>query len=250
MQARHKGPHFAGAELPGRERGRLRPPVWLRLAAWLTRAQIGKNYAKHKVEMGGTAERLEKPMFFFKPNSSVIASGEPIVRPAGCKELHHEVELGVVIKGRARNVSAADWRSVLGGWVLGLDMTARDWQLEAKKAGAPWSLSKGCDSFTPLTTVLPADAIADPAAMTLRLRVDGKERQFGSTSAMLHSVPELIAYVTSVITLEDGDVILTGTPEGVAEVAPGSVISCELADEAGTVAATLECPVVDGGSSA
>jgi len=206
-------------------------------------AQIGKNYAKHKVEMGGTPDKLKQPLFFFKPNSSVIADGEPIVRPAACTELHHEVELGVVIKGRVKHVAAADWRSVVGGWVLSLDMTARDWQSEAKAKGAPWSLAKGCDTFCPMTTVLPVDAVADPSAMRVRLWVDGEERQNGSTGDMMHGVPELIEYVSSVMTLEDGDVILTGTPEGVGRVDPGSTVRCSLEDAAGAEVVTLECPV-------
>jgi acylpyruvate hydrolase len=206
--------------------------------------QIGKNYAKHKVEMGGTAERLSKPLFFLKPNSSIIAPGEPIVIPTGCKEVHHEVELGVIISGTARKVTEADAMSFVGGWVLSLDMTARDWQADAKAKGQPWSLSKGCDTFCPMSDVIPVtDKRVVAEGMVLKLSVNGEERQNGSTADMLHSVPELIAYVSSVMTLEDGDVILTGTPEGVGPAGPGSTIDCSLSTADGDVVASMSFPV-------
>lgn len=205
---------------------------------------IGKNYSKHKVEMGGTPERLSEPMFFFKPSSSVIPPSASIVRPAGCTSLHHEVELGLVIRGPAKNVAKEDWETVVGGWVLALDMTARDWQADAKKKGWPWSLAKGCDTFCPMSEVLPPEAVEDPYGLQLRLAVDGEERQCGPTSDMLHKMDELVEYVTSVVTLEDGDVILTGTPEGVGAVEPGSTMTSSLETGAGEVLLSMETPVI------
>jgi acylpyruvate hydrolase len=207
-------------------------------------AQIGKNYAKHKVEMGGTAERLERPCFFFKPNSSVIGPGETAVRPAGCTDLHHEIELGVVIKGRVKGLAQSEWKSAVAGYVLGVDLTARDWQTEAKATGMPWSLSKGCDTMCPLSDVIPVEAVADPHDLLLWLQVDGVDKQRGSTAFMLHKIPELIEYVSSVITLEDGDVILTGTPEGVGPCPPGSTLSCGLETPEGKALATMSFPIV------
>lgn len=187
---------------------------------------IGKNYAKHKVEMGGTPERLETPLFFLKPNSSVIrcSAGATIIRPRAVKDLHHEVELGVVIGRRARHVRPESWREFVSGYCLGLDMTARDLQAAAKKAGAPWTQAKCYDTFTPLSAEIDAASVADPHALELYLSVDGVERQQGSTGAMLHKIPDLIAFTSSVMTLEPGDVILTGTPEGVGPVEPGQTI--------------------------
>lgn len=194
--------------------------------------------------MGGTPERLASPLFFLKPNSSIIAPGEAIVIPSGCTEIHHEVELGVIISGTARKVSKAEAMSFVGGWVLSLDMTARDWQAEAKAKGQPWSLSKGCDTFCPMSDIIPvSDERVDPGSMTLKLSVNGVERQNGTTADMLHTIPELIEYVSSVMTLQDGDVILTGTPEGVGPAAPGSTIDCSMETAKGEVVVAMSFPV-------
>jgi acylpyruvate hydrolase len=185
---------------------------------------VAKNYGAHKVEMGGSPERLPVPSVFLKPNSSVIGPGQPIVKPAGIGVLHHEVELGVVIGARCRRVPAAEWRRAVGGYVLGLDMTARDLQAAAKAGGLPWTYGKCFDTFTPLSGVLPADAVPDPHALELYLSVNGTTRQRGSTGDMLHRVPELVQFISSFMTLEPGDVILTGTPAGVGPVEAGDVI--------------------------
>jgi len=186
---------------------------------------IGKNYAKHKVEMGGTAARLDVPLFFLKPNSSVIRPGAPIVLPRAVKDLHHEVELGVVIGKRAKHVPADRWAEYVSGYCLGLDMTARDLQAKAKASGGPWTQSKCYDTFTPLSEEFDAGRVPDPHGLELYLAVDGVERQRGSTRDMMHRIPELIAFTSSVMTLEPGDVILTGTPEGVGPVLAGQTIT-------------------------
>lgn len=186
---------------------------------------VAKNYAKHKVEMGGTPAKLERPAFFIKPPSSVIGPGEAIVRPAAVADLHHEVELGVIIGARCKRAAAADWKRYVSGYCLGLDMTARDLQAVAKKEGMPWTTAKCFDTFTALSPPLPADAVADPHDLELWLAVDGVDRQRGSTGAMLARIPELLEALSAVMTLEPGDVILTGTPEGVGPVAPGQVIT-------------------------
>ncbi len=186
---------------------------------------VAKNYAKHKVEMGGTPAKLERPCFFLKPSSSIVRAPFPIVKPARVRELHHEVELGVVISRRCSRAAASEWRSFVRGYVLALDMTARDLQADAKKMGMPWAAAKGFDTFTPLSEELPAALVPDPHALELWLRVDGVERQRGSTGDMLARIGELIEEVTGVMTLEAGDVILTGTPEGVGPVDVGQRIA-------------------------
>ena len=186
---------------------------------------VAKNYAKHAIEMGGSGAKRASPSFFLKPSSSVIFEGAAIVRPGRCLDLHHEVELGVVISRRCSGAAAADWRSFVAGYCLGLDMTARDLQAAAKKEGLPWTLGKCWDTFTPLGPTIAAAALPDPHAVELWLRVDGVERQRGSTADMLARIPELIQEISSVMTLEAGDVILTGTPEGVGPVLPGQVIT-------------------------
>jgi len=187
---------------------------------------VAKNYAKHAIEMGGNGMKRERPSFFIKPSSTVIHVGSPIVKPTRCEELHHEVELGVVISQRCSGVSASAWRNYVGGYVLGLDMTARDLQAQAKKEGLPWTLGKCWDTFSPLSATIPVELIPEPNALELWLKVDGVERQRGSTSDMLAKIPELIAEITAVMTLEKGDVILTGTPEGVGPVEVGQMITC------------------------
>lgn len=186
---------------------------------------VAKNYAKHKVEMGGTPAKLESPAFFLKPASSVVAPGERIVKPTRVKELHHEVELGVIIGRTAKRVAPGEWRSYVSGYCLGLDMTARDLQAAAKKDGMPWTTAKCFDTFTPLSPPIAAAAVPDPHALELWLAIDGVEKQRGSTGAMLAKVPELIAEISAVMTLEPGDIILTGTPEGVGPVEVGQTIT-------------------------
>lgn len=186
---------------------------------------VAKNYAAHALEMGGSATKRSRPSFFVKPTSCVIHEGAAIVRPARCGELHHEVELGVVISRRCSRVRADAWREYVGGYLCALDMTARDLQTAAKKAGEPWTLGKAWDTFAPLSRAVPAAAVPDPHALELWLAVDGVQRQRGSTGAMLARVPELLEEISAVMTLEEGDVVLTGTPEGVGPVAPGQVIT-------------------------
>ena len=193
---------------------------------------VAKNYAAHKVEMGGTPERLPNPAIFLKPSSSVIAPGLPIVIPRAVLDLHHEVELGLVIGGKGdkpcKNIKAAEWEQYVSGYVLALDMTARDHQAQAKKDGMPWTLGKCWDTFAPLSSIIPKSSIRDPHDLELFLSVDGVERQKSNTSKMLHKIPDLLAFASSVMTLEKGDVLLTGTPEGVGPVVNGNVIKASL----------------------
>jgi acylpyruvate hydrolase len=186
---------------------------------------VAKNYAKHKVEMGGTPAKLEVPAVFLKPASSVVAVGGSIVRPNAVKDLHHEVELGVVIGERCRKVKAADWAKYVSSYVVALDMTARDHQAVAKRDGMPWTLGKCWDTFSAVSEPVPAGRIKDPHALELYLSVNSAERQRGSTGDMLARIPELVEYISGVMTLEKGDMIFTGTPEGVGPVKPGDVIT-------------------------
>ena len=187
---------------------------------------VAKNFAKHALEMGGSGAKPQRVTFFVKPASSVVYEGSPILRPRPCQDLHHEVELGVVISQRCRSAAAEDWRSYVAGYLVGLDMTARDLQAQAKKESLPWTLGKCWDTFSALGPTIPAHAFpADPHSAELWLKVDGVERQRGSAGDMMTRIPELIAEISAVMTLEEGDVILTGTPEGVGPVLPGQTIS-------------------------
>lgn len=154
-----------------------------------------------------------------------IFPGAAIVKPRGMGTLHYEVELGVVIGKRCKSMPAtADWKAFVGGYCVALDMTARDEQAAAKADGMPWTRGKCWDTFCPLSAIIPAAAVPDAHALELYLSIDGRDRQRGSTSLMLHNIPEIIAAVSDVMTLEPGDLILTGTPEGIGPVEPGQTI--------------------------
>lgn len=144
--------------------------------------------------------------------------------PSKCTELHYEVELGVVIGKSGKDIPVASALSHVGGYTLALDMTARNIQSEAKKKGHPWSVAKGCDTFCPVSKFIEADRIALEDCR-LWLKVDGEMKQNGSTKDMIYSVPYLISYISEIFSLESGDVIITGTPEGVGPVKPGQTVT-------------------------
>ncbi len=144
--------------------------------------------------------------------------------PPQCSELHCEVELGVIIGRAGKNIPESDALSYVGGYALALDMTARNVQSEAKKKGHPWSVAKGFDTFCPVSQLIESESIS-LGGTKLWLKVDSELKQAGSTEDMVFIVPYLISYISKIFTLEAGDVILTGTPEGVGPVLPGQVIT-------------------------
>ncbi len=144
--------------------------------------------------------------------------------PPQCTELHYEVELGVVIGKTGKDIAESDAFAYIGGYTLALDMTARNIQSEAKKKGHPWSVAKGYDTFCPVSKMIEKEKVSlDSTA--LWLKVDDKLKQSGSTKDMVFPIPYLISYISKIFTLEVGDVILTGTPEGVGPVLPGQTIT-------------------------
>ncbi|XP_075503125.1 oxaloacetate tautomerase FAHD1, mitochondrial-like isoform X1 [Primulina tabacum] len=183
---------------------------------------VGRNYAAHAKELGNAIPK--EPVLFMKPTSSYLENGGKIEVPEPLEALDHEVELAVVIGQRARNVSEAVAMNYVGGYALALDMTAREIQSAAKSAGLPWTTAKGRDTFTPISTVLPPSNVSDPHNLELWLKVDGDIRQKGSTSDMIFKIPFLISHISSLFTLFEGDVILTGTPKGVGPVKIGQKI--------------------------
>ncbi|KAI9183631.1 hypothetical protein H9P43_004549 [Blastocladiella emersonii ATCC 22665] len=193
---------------------------------------IGRNFADHAKELGNAVPT--KPMFFLKPTSSYCPVGRAITIPEQC-DVHHEVELGVVIGKPASRVREADAMAHVAGYTLAIDMTARDLQDKAKKAGMPWSVAKGFDDFTPVTDMVPAAAIKDPHNVRLWLKVNGATKQDGTTRDFIFGVPKLIAHVSQIMTLQEGDVILTGTPKGVGSVKPGDAIEAAIEDDGKTV---------------
>ncbi|KAJ7955136.1 Acylpyruvase FAHD1, mitochondrial [Quillaja saponaria] len=184
---------------------------------------VGRNYAAHAKELGNAVPK--EPVIFLKPTSSYLENGGTIEIPHNVDTLHHEVELAVVIDKKARDVPEGNAMSYVGGYALALDMTARDLQAVAKSAGLPWSLAKGQDTFTPISSVLPSATVPDPDNLELWLKVDEEIRQKGSTKDMIFKIPFLISYISSVMTLFEGDVILTGIPSGVGPVKAGQKIT-------------------------
>jgi acylpyruvate hydrolase len=195
---------------------------------------LGRNYIEHAKEM--KAEIPSEPVLFLKPSSAIIPSGGTIVLPPFSRELHHEVELVALITGGGSRIPQAEAMSHIGGYAVGLDMTLRDVQAEAKKKGLPWSVSKGFDTSAPLSVFVRADAIPDPHNLAITLRVNGEVKQHSSTRNMIFRLDGIVAYISSIFTLEPGDLIYTGTPEGVGPVHPGDLIEAEI-EAVGTLTA-------------
>ncbi|KAG0240282.1 hypothetical protein B0O80DRAFT_481273 [Mortierella sp. GBAus27b] len=202
---------------------------------------IGRNFSEHAKELGNAVPKA--PFFFLKPTSSFISNGQNIEVPRGC-EVHHEVELAVVIGKDGRDISAKDADQYIAGYTLALDMTARNLQEAAKKQGLPWSTAKGYDTFTPIGDFIPKEKIQDTNNVDLQLKINGVTKQNGNTKDMIFKVPNLIEHVSSIMKLQEGDVILTGTPAGVGPVRPGETVTCELGTN-GKILSQLRFPVVD-----
>uniref|UniRef100_T1J8U2 oxaloacetate tautomerase n=1 Tax=Strigamia maritima TaxID=126957 RepID=T1J8U2_STRMM len=148
--------------------------------------------------------------------------------PRGCVNLQHEVELGIVISKKATDISENQAMDFVAGYVLALDMTARDFQNKAKEEGNPWIFAKGFDTSCPISKFIDKDKIADPHNLNLWCKVNGQMRQDGNTKDMMFKIPFIISYISSYFTLEPCDVVLTGTPKGVSGVKPGDKIECGL----------------------
>lgn len=187
---------------------------------------LAKTYKKHAEEMDSVV--ADYPILFLKPASAVIFNNESIVIPEMSKCLHHEVELGVVIKERCKNVPKKHALKFVLGYLLALDITARDIQSDAKKKGWPWSIAKGFDTFAPISDVVLKEEVSNPNKLDLSLKVNGDVRQRSNTKNMIFSVELIIEFISKIMTLEPGDLIMTGTPEGVGEITKGDLLEAEL----------------------
>ncbi|MBB2203254.1 fumarylacetoacetate hydrolase family protein [Gluconacetobacter tumulisoli] len=184
---------------------------------------VGQNYAEHTREMGQEPGRAP-PFFFAKPADAVVPGGGVLPFPVKTSNLHHEVELIVAIGQGGRDIPVADALSHVYGYALGLDMTRRDLQAEAKKAGRPWALAKGFDQSCPIGPVMPADRMGSPDAGRIALAVNGEIRQQGDLADMIWPVAEIVSQLSAFVALAPGDLIMTGTPAGVGAVRPGDVL--------------------------
>jgi len=189
----------------------------------------GQNYADHTKEMG--MPRPKAPVLFLKPSTSIVHEGEPVVFPGVGTLLHHEVELGLVISERCKDVDVARALDHVGGYLLALDLTLRDLQGDAKKRGLPWATAKGFDCSCPISTATVLTDHAVLGSLELGLKVNSQERQLGNTSDMVWSAEELVSIASSYFTLERGDILLTGTPAGVGPLERGDTIEAWLGDE-------------------
>ncbi|MBT1070746.1 fumarylacetoacetate hydrolase family protein [Pelotalea chapellei] len=187
---------------------------------------LARNYSEHARELGN--ETPTAPVLFMKPASAVIGDGEAVRIPLYSDECHYEVELAVLIGSRASRISPQQAMACVAGYGVAIDMTLRDVQNNLKSKGLPWEIAKGFDTSCPLSDFVPPDAVEDPHNLTLRLSVNGEARQNGNSSDMIHRVPQIIAYISDIFTLEPGDVILTGTPAGVGRVRAGDSMEAEI----------------------
>jgi len=187
---------------------------------------IGRNYADHAKELGNAVPK--EPFFFLKPTTSYLSPGEgPVEIPRGVV-MHHEVELGVVIGKNGRDIPKSEAESYIAGYALAIDMTARNVQDAVKKQGLPWSAAKGFDTFCPIGPFIPKSKISSIPQVGLHFSINGQVKQSGLAEDMIFSPSDLISFVSGVMRLEEGDLILTGTPKGVGPIRGGDKFEAKL----------------------
>jgi 2-keto-4-pentenoate hydratase/2-oxohepta-3-ene-1,7-dioic acid hydratase in catechol pathway len=202
---------------------------------------LGQNYAEHAKEM--KFEVPASPVFFFKPPSAIIHGGGQIILPEISHDVHHEVEMTILIGEKGNNIHRSAALKHVAGYGIGLDMTMRDIQNEAKKKGLPWALAKGFDTSAPVSEFIPAETVGDPGSLNVQLFINGKLRQSSSTGKFVFPVDKVIAYISQFITLEPGDIIFTGTPEGVSRVEHGDTLEASLLDSSKNTLVSLSVSV-------
>jgi fumarylpyruvate hydrolase len=181
---------------------------------------VGRNYAEHAREMGHDPDR-EPPFFFMKPANSIVQDGSAIAYPVKTKDVHHEIEMVVAIGKGGKDIPVEKALEHVWGYGVGLDMTRRDVQGEAKKMGRPWEMGKAFDESAPCSALKAASSIGHPAKGAIWLKVNGQVKQQGDLSQQIWNVQEQIAFLSGMVTLQAGDLIYTGTPAGVGPVKSG-----------------------------
>ncbi len=196
---------------------------------------VGRNYGAHVRELGGDPKD-QPPLFFTKPADAAVAPGGGVAYPPGTSDFHHEIELVVALKGGGADVAPTDALALVYGYAAGVDLTRRDLQNAAKKTGQPWDSAKAFDESAPVGAIRPASG--DVPSGAIRLSVNGQVRQDGRLGDMIWSVAEIISEVSKLWRLEAGDLIFTGTPEGVGPLARGDRVEGEI-ENVGSVAFTV-----------
>jgi len=184
---------------------------------------VGQNYVKHIEELNSI--NIGKPLIFCKPSTSIIEEGENILYPNFSNLVHHEVEIAIYISTKCKNVKEDEVKNIIGGYAIALDLTCRDIQNEAKKNGGPWLISKGFDASCPISPIYPFNNIDEFFKKPFFLKKNGVVVQQSDSSLMIFSIPKLISYISQHFTLVTGDIILTGTCEGVAPINRGDILS-------------------------
>jgi len=187
---------------------------------------LGRNYVDHIHELGN--EIPQAPVLFIKPATSIIPDGGRIVIPPYSSDCHHEVELALLIGKKGRQIAEEKVFEHIAGYGVAIDLTLRDVQARQKEKGLPWEIAKAFDTSCPLSDFVPADKVADPHNLQLTLSVNGATRQDGNTALMMRRIPQIVAEMSEIFTLEEGDVILTGTPAGVGPITSGDTVIAEI----------------------
>ena len=183
---------------------------------------VARNYPAHAKESG--AEVPAEPVFFLKPTTALLESGGTVILPPQSRRVEVETELALVLAGGGRDVPRERAMEAVLGYAVIFDITARDLQAEAKAKGLTWTASKGFDTFAPISEIVPASKVGDPDGLGIRLEGNGEVWQDGNTREMVHKVPDLIHHAASIMTLQRGDVLATGTPGGVHEIRDGDAL--------------------------
>jgi fumarylpyruvate hydrolase len=201
---------------------------------------VGRNYAEHIKEMGHDVR--DPPFFFAKPADAIVPDGGTVPYPSLTKDMHHEVELVVALQSGGRAIPTDKALACIYGYGVGIDLTRRDLQIASRDVKRPWEIGKAFDHSAPCGALAPAAAIGHPSQGRIVLKVNGKVRQDGDLNQMIWNVPEIITKLSEMVALEAGDIIMTGTPSGVAATVAGDKIECEIAG-VGKLAVTIGAPL-------
>jgi fumarylpyruvate hydrolase len=200
---------------------------------------VGRNYEEHIKEMGHDVR--DPPFFFAKPADAVVPDGSTIPYPPLTKDFQHEIELVVALKSGGRNIKAAAALDCIWGYGVGIDFTRRDLQIASRDMKRPWEIGKAFDASAPCGALQPAGKIGHPSKGRIALKTNGKLRQEGDLAQMIWNVPEVIGKLSEMVALAAGDIIMTGTPSGVAATVAGDKLECEI-EGVGSLMVTIGPP--------
>lgn len=188
---------------------------------------IGRNYADHAREMGASVDKAN-PMFFTKPADAIVTDGADVPYPSATSDLHHEVEMVVALGAGGSDLTVEQARELVWGYGVGLDLTRRDLQAQAKAKGAPWDVAKAFDHSAPISALVPASEVTPTSATRIALEINGELRQEATLGDMLLDVPEILSALSKLFELKAGDIVYTGTPAGVSALVRGDTFRATL----------------------